>query len=378
MKRWILFVFSVALLYYVAVIYHSLSMLFCVCILLLLESVLLLHMFLVFGRLHINIGIPLVITEAGSEIPVELILKNYGYIPTGQVRVRIEIAYLMEGKRQYISMCSVVPGRKRGQVASAMCLKFHVVAQYSGRMQISVKKARLFDLLGILSLPLRKKNVVGQSMVCVLPEQQEIPVEINSMVRQFTVDRETEIRISGEKNPPEIGQIREYRPGDALRNIHWKLTAKQDKLMVCEHISEQSCPIIFFVDLRRISERFLQVFYSIGMALLRQKCSYYLVHYEKDSGDLVRTVITREEDLYEYFLETDLVAQQRRRWSKWKKQILRRGNADKARNQTLDWETEYREKYRQITYVVKLVLWQELICTYNDEIIWEEGNVTSE
>ena len=33
-------------------------------------------------------------------------------------------------------------------------------------------------------------------------------------------------------------EIREYRPQDSMRDIHWKLTAKQDKLMVRERLSE--------------------------------------------------------------------------------------------------------------------------------------------
>ncbi|MDO4166228.1 MAG: DUF58 domain-containing protein [Eubacteriales bacterium] len=377
MRRWILFVFSMALLYYVALIYHSLSMLFCVCALLLLEAGVLFHALLVFRRLHIHIRTPLLIAEAGSAIPVELTFVNDSCLPAGQVRVRIGITYLMRGKRQYIRMRTVVPGRKRGQRSSSIRLKFDVIAEHPGRVQISVKQARVFDLLGILSLPLRKKYIGGQSMVCVLPERQEIPLEIDGMVRQFAMDRETEIRIPGEKNPPEIAQIREYQPGDALRNIHWKLTAKQDKLMVCEHISEQSCPILFFVDLRQVSDRFLQVFYSFGMELLRQKCSFYLVYYAKETGDLIRTAIMGEEDFYEYFLQTDLMDQTPIRWNKRRKHTRRGKKQAKTMRHTLDWETEYREKYRQITYAAKLVLWQDLICTYNDEIIWEEGKVAS-
>ena len=49
-----------------------------------------------------------------------------------------------------------------------------------------------------------------------------------------------------EKNPPEVSEIREYRPGDRMHNIHWKLSAKRDEIMVYEFISEQNImPVIY-------------------------------------------------------------------------------------------------------------------------------------
>lgn len=364
MKRWILFILSVAMLYYVALIYFSPSMLFLVYTVLILECCLQVYNLFFYRKLQIRIHTPLAIVEKNDKIPVELTLYNYSFLPAGQVQIQLQAVYPMRNKRQNIQICSAVPGRKWGQQKAVLPLRFHLEPQYTGRLEVSVKRANLLDLLGILPSRLRRKNMSDQSAVMVLPEKQEIPLEIDQMVRQFSLDRETELRIQGEKNPPEVALVREYQPGDALHNVHWKLTAKQEMLMVREHISEQSCPILFFVDLRGSSERFFQVFYSLGLELLRQKCSYYLVYYEWETQDLVRTMITCEEDLYGYFLQTDLTDRKRPFWSRRKEQ---------GRWGLLpDWEEEYREKYRQISYAAKLVLRQDLVCTYNDEIVWEE------
>lgn len=364
MKRWILFILSAAMLYYVALIYFSQSMLFLVYGVLFLELCLQAYNFLFYRKLQIRIHTPLAIVEKNDRIPVKLTLYNYSFLPAGQVRIRLQAVYPMRNKRQNFRICSVVPGRKWGQQKAALPLRFDLEPQYTGRLEISVKRAYLLDLLGILPSVLCRKNMADRSAVMVLPEKQEIPLEIDQMVRQFSLDRETELRIQGEKNPPEVALVREYQPGDALHNVHWKLTAKQETLMVREHISEQSCPILFFVDLRGTSERFFQVFYSLGVELLRQKCSYYLVYYDWETQDLVRVMITCEEDLYEFYLQTDLTGRKRHFWSRRKEQGQREFFPD--------WEEEYREKYRQISYAVKLVLRQDLVCTYNDEIVWEE------
>ncbi|MDE6851656.1 MAG: DUF58 domain-containing protein [Lachnospiraceae bacterium] len=383
MKRWLLFVLSTALLYYISLIYSSKSMLFLVCVILVAELCLQIYnMLFLFRHLHIRIHTPLPIVEKNGVIPVELTLSNGSLFPAGQTRVQLQAVYPMQKKKQYFKLCAVVPGRKIGQQRSSACLRFDLEPQYIGRVDLSIRRAVVLDLLGILPSVLRRKYVTDQSTVMVLPEQQEITLELDSQVRQFSLDRETEIRISGEKNPPDIAQIRGYQPGDALRNIHWKLTAKQGDLMVVEHNSEQGCPILFFVDLRNVSEPFFQRFYSLGLELLRQKCSYYLVYYEPDTGELVRTMISCEEELYAYFLQTDLSGSEKsfaRKSRKHNHRLRRYGRRNQGQEILLpDWEEEYREKYRQISYAVKLVLRQDLVCTYNDEVIWEEGNTENE
>ena len=386
MKRWILFVLSVAVLYYVALIYNSRSMLFLVCVVLILELCLQIYNLFLFRKLHVSIHTPITIIDRNNVIPVELTLSNRSFFPAGQVRVQLQAAYPMEKKKQSFKLCSVVPGRKRGESRSSTKLQFDLVPKYIGRMELSVRHSCVLDFLGILPLPLRRKYAADRSSVMVLPEKQEIPLELDSLVQQFLVNSEAGIRITGEKNPPEVAWIREYQPGDALRDIHWKLTAKQDTLMVREHISELGCPLVFFIDLRQISERYLQVFYSLGLGLLEKKCRYYLVYYEPDTEDLVRTMISSEEDLYEYLLQTDLIGQKHswigdcREWlARYRLHVLepkhRQSSKGGERKKQIvllpDWEEAYQEKYRQISYVAKLVLRQDLVCIYNDEIIGE-------
>ena len=386
MKRWILFVLSVALLYYVALIYHSRSMLFLVCVVLILEFCLQIYNLFLFRKLHVSIDTPITIVDKSNVIPVELTLSNDSFFPAGQVRVQLQAVYPIRKKKQSFKLCSVVPGRKRGGARSLIKLRFDLEPQYAGRVELSVKRAYVLDLLGILPLLLRRKYTADQTFAMVLPEKREIPWKLDSLAQQFSINRETEIRIAGENNPPEIAWIREYQPGDALRNIHWKLTAKQDALMVREHISEQGCPLLFFIDLRQVSERYLQVFYSLSLELLGKKCSFYLVYYESDMGELVRTMISSEEDLYEYLLQTDLTSQKpswirkRRKGmvrQQWQMPVRKHRRHFKGRNKQEksmllpDWEEEYREKYRQISHVAKLVLRQDLVCIYNDEVMGE-------
>ena len=221
MKKWILFVLSVVLLYYVALIYNSRSMLFLVFVVLILEFFLQIYNLFLFWRLQVSIHTPISIIDSNSVIPVELTLSNRSLFPAGQVQVQLQATYPMRKKKQSFKLCSVVPGRKRGQSRSSIKLRFDLKPRYIGKVELSIRRACVLDLLGILPLLLRRKYVVDQSSVIVLPEKQEISLELDSLVQQYSVNREAEIRINGEKNPPEIAWIREYQPGDALRDIHY-------------------------------------------------------------------------------------------------------------------------------------------------------------
>ena len=50
--------------------------------------------------------------------------------------------------------------------------------------------------------------------------------------------------------PPEILQLKEYQPGDPVRDIHWKLSAKSDTLLSKRYLSDEAGEIAVFLDLR--------------------------------------------------------------------------------------------------------------------------------
>ena len=94
-----------------------------------------------------------------------------------------------------------------------------------------MQNGKIYDMLGIFFLPIRIKK---RSFVRVLPKQQKPKIIPDSS--NFTV--------TGYKPKPvgnsEIYELREYRHGDSLRNVHWKLSSKSDGLIV----KEPNVPII--------------------------------------------------------------------------------------------------------------------------------------
>ena len=101
-----------------------------------------------------------------------------------------------------------------------------VDTRHAGQQTFRVDRARVYDALGLVGLPLQLPTACS---IAVEPEPLE-PAELPNL-SQFQY-RSYHPKPGGGFS--EIYDLREYRPGDSMHEIHWKLSAKTDKLIVRE------------------------------------------------------------------------------------------------------------------------------------------------
>lgn len=100
-----------------------------------------------------------------------------------------------------------------------------------GVIRCQIVKSYVRDLIGLLSLPLRAPDLLE---VLILPEEipyhgeatEDLPGDLMIKAEQMAIKRTGEREMQG---------IREYRYGDTMRDISWKLSARHEKLMVREY-----------------------------------------------------------------------------------------------------------------------------------------------
>lgn len=129
------------------------------------------------------------------------------------------------------NLCENIKIRFSGTFTKPLIRQCNSLTQHCGQLDIVCKNGKVYDMLGIFFFPIRIKK---RSFVRVLPKQQKPKIIPDSS--NFTV--------MGYKPKPvgnsEIYELREYRHGDSLRNVHWKLSSKSDGLIV----KEPNVPII--------------------------------------------------------------------------------------------------------------------------------------
>ncbi|MBO6088894.1 MAG: DUF58 domain-containing protein [Lachnospiraceae bacterium] len=113
-----------------------------------------------------------------------------------------------------------------------------------GLVTITIEKIILHDYLSIFR---KEINVSLESSVPVLPKERNIG-DFPPAVPKDGPDEFTESENIGNISS-DVKEIREYRPGDRLQRIHWKLSAKLDDLFVKEMAHTSSLAIILVPEL---------------------------------------------------------------------------------------------------------------------------------
>lgn len=151
-------------------------------------------------------------------------------------------------------------GRGAWQVQSACC----------GCLVMQAAELVLWDLLGVL--PVRIPCTV-QGRTCVMPDTFPIEADPVSAISRQTDCEEYAPDVRG-SDPTETFQIREYVPGDSLRQIHWKLSAKAGRYMVRDAAKPVDHRLTIYVERRtappRLADGLMEAVVSLCQAYVDQ------------------------------------------------------------------------------------------------------------
>ena len=369
MGRLFNFLVCVAATFYIAVIYKSNAFIYLGFIEIALVVLLLAYNLLVLFKIRISLEAPLSMTERGKKVPVKIKIQNYSIFPTGKISIKLVETHNLFRKKRKTVFYAAAEGRKINEECSTTVISAEWHSNYSGKAVIRLVKARSFDLLGLLTLPIPKKMYQGKEEVVVLPSIYEVPIEISNK-SNFVVEEQERFllgRSAMDETVADQFQIREYQPGDKIRSIHWKLTAKADELMVRDYIPVISCPVLLFINvpeekaenkksLLQKRDKFFTVLLSVSKSMAQQQCVHYVIWYDKNEEDVLRFRVEKEEDIYRLLMKIDGIGQ-------YPKDYF--------------IEEAYYQRYREGVLADKLVLdWGlHLVCNDENEISYDTDNL---
>lgn len=107
---------------------------------------------------------------------------------------------------------------------------------------------------GVIGLARHSSRARPRSRLVVLPRYEELGSF--PLVDSFLQTLRTPLEYSGRKGAGvDYYGVREFRPGDPLRHVHWKTTARRGELVVREFEREAGTPLVVLVDNRVRRER---------------------------------------------------------------------------------------------------------------------------
>jgi uncharacterized protein (DUF58 family) len=129
-----------------------------------------------------------------------------------------------------------------GEVARAA---YRLPTDRRGRFEIGPLRATVADPFGLAS---RTRRILGTEEVIVFPRVHEIMALPETGGDELDRDMP---RAHGRLDPGgEFLNLRDYEPGDDLRRVHWRSTARRQRLMVRQNEARRRTPVLVMLDVR--------------------------------------------------------------------------------------------------------------------------------
>lgn len=284
----------IGLIFYVAVIYYSggLALLCYVgwAFMVFALATILLSMWGVKGSLKV----PISLTGQGQPVKLHLEKTRKGKPYAGRVGFVLSIENTSQKQKKVIKQ--ELSGDAKGT--------FQVTLEQAGNYEICLKRIRVYDLSGLFYLSKKCKET---ETIVVLPDFYPVNVRLTEAVRNFVGDAESYDDLRSGDDAGEILKLREFRDGDKLKNIHWKLSAKMDALMVRENALPRACATVLLLESsaekkQRSLDTYFRAAASLSFSMMDKECPHYVAWQSRRYQDIQRIRVDSEESFYEFLL----------------------------------------------------------------------------
>ncbi len=165
-------------------------------------------------RIRLSLDAPLA-CHRGDSVYVSLRAQN-GFLPMPRCRFRLVVRACMTGKEL----------RTKQEPLGQELLYVPLDTTHVGVLQCRLEKARVYDYLGLFYFPVRRPPAAEVQVNPRPTQPDKLPNLSHFLARQR--------RPKPGGGFSEEHEMRDYRPGDSMRDIHWKLSVKTDRTIVRE------------------------------------------------------------------------------------------------------------------------------------------------
>ena len=247
-------------------------------------------------RLRITLDPPTASATPGGTARFTLGVENPGLIPLLNVLVELRyenLYYPRPGVSEIVVPAEI--GRKR-----SFALPFDLTM--AGMFSAGINRILVTDFLHLYTKEI-KSDI--SSLLPVIPDEEKF--ENATFTKAAVETEESEPSPEGELTN-EIRQLREYRPGDRLKDIHWKQSARSKDLMVKEYETSSDLYFLILPELDRVTlDAGIHEFAKTAYTLLSMKESFRVAIWHEDGNVFEFLKVSSRSDLdiafYRLYLE---------------------------------------------------------------------------
>lgn len=235
--------------------------------------------------------------KMGEKKEWELRVSHRSFVPMSDVLIDVKVQNLhsMEKMDQKYSF--------RIPINSESTLRFSVDSEHCGCIHIEAGPVRIFDPFHLFR---RTSDVMASADCFIMPERYPVTPAFQESSDRIQESESYSSRRPG-YDPGETFQIREYVPGDSIRQIHWKLSGKVDRTMVRDFgLPVEDQILILIENGTRTGEDVdpeqldlvAETAFSLASALTREEIPFSLVHSGEDGVEISACHIDSEEEVF--------------------------------------------------------------------------------
>lgn len=233
----------------------------------------LIHNIIIFSNIDGLVKIPDGSLHTGDEIEIEYRIKNKSRLSAPYIEIKSNITRLLTGKDIKSNVLSLRP-------QSGFTNRDTLVLNKRGYYQLGEIDVVIRDVFTFYSF---HKSIKSNVSLLVYPEI------INLSTMKIREDKKsgellTDNSLFQDRN--NISTIRDYREGDSIKTIHWRLTAKSDHAIVKEFENRVNTNAVIFLDNeaslfkddldRRLEDKLVDIALSIINYCLKQSLEVIL------------------------------------------------------------------------------------------------------
>ncbi len=223
--------------------------------------------------------------EKGKELILKLGFKNKSLFPVINciVTFGVENRFYPNDNDNVISLSIPAKGE--------CCAEIPITPIYNGLVNIKIEDVEIRDYLNIFS----RKNIKSSDYhFFVIPNA----ISDSSEIKRSELYSEDSLLVTKNANGTQIDGIRDYIIGDKLKNIHWKLSAKKQDLLVKEYSDNNEESAILLAELYSPAiDDIIDNVYGMGRQLLKEGYPFTLAFAAAGNEQLTKICITEKTGL---------------------------------------------------------------------------------
>ena len=251
--------------------YHNYAMLIILIIMAVMPFFSNICAYIISKKMKINLEIEQVSVAKKHNIYLKIKVDNPTIFSTDNVVLQIRVYNAFYNNDEIFTIVVPASAKETRQI------EWSFNSKYSGRVIATLESVKVKDVFRVFTFNCDAKS---ETEIIVMPDSKKI--ENNFQMLSEGEGEQNEVQYRKGSDVSEISEIREYIPGDKLQSIHWKLSAKQDKMMVKEYGMPYTNEFIIVPELYfdgenpQIFDDILDRMYSCAVLFLENRRQFYL------------------------------------------------------------------------------------------------------